>query len=158
MFFSLPALACNLFQPASSDRSGAVVITGAPVSTTTQAHTEAPTQPPAVTITPRAGGGLTPTTAYVQTLDSPLPTGVIIEPISRFEAGTAIHSVDFSPDGSQLAVGSDDAAYLWGVSNGQVLYTLDRQPGEVVTTYAMHSLVEMFFDVDDFCQDVPITK
>ena len=22
----------------------------------------------------------------------------------------------------------------------------------------MHSLVEMFFDVDDFCQDVPITQ
>jgi hypothetical protein len=22
----------------------------------------------------------------------------------------------------------------------------------------MHSLVEMFFDVDDFCQDVPVTQ
>ena len=139
MFFSLPVLACNLFQPASSDGSGAVVITGAPVSPTTQAHAEAPTQPPAVTITPRAGGGLTPTAASTQTPDSPLPTGVIIEPISRFEAGIALHSVDFSPDGSQLAVGSDDAAYLWDVGSGQVLYTLDRQPGEVVTTYATFS-------------------
>ena len=35
---------------------------------------------------------------------------------------------------------------------------LGENPTTLRSNPAMHSLVEMFFDVDDFCQDVPITQ
>ncbi len=60
---------------------------------------------------------------------------------NRLEGHTCVNSVNFSPDGTKLASGSDDCSVtLWNTSNGSKIATLDwrsfdksDRPSEVVS-------------------------
>lgn len=88
---------------------------------------------------PHATATSTSTAAPVVKARPSQPAIIDSQPLAQVEAGSAVSSVAFHPSGNMLAVGSGQACYLWDVDKKQILRTLERKPGTVVTAWVAFS-------------------